>query len=152
MRSHERFLVDLDGSVWSAASRVVFGMGVVPVMRALWGGGDSIWITIASFIGVLVALRIGFALLRRFLPFSAEAKEIWAARRNVSKQHDSYFWQKLFWMGLGMLPHSVVGEGLRTGEMALLLVCLVGGGAGLFCWRRARELSSAMLPKPRSAE
>jgi hypothetical protein len=42
--------------------------------------------------------------LRKVLPFSAEAKQIWSDRRQVAKLHDSYQWQKLFWVALGLLP------------------------------------------------
>jgi hypothetical protein len=67
---------------------------------------------------------------------SVEAKKLWAERRNIGKQHDSYQWQKLFWIGLGLLPYAVAGDGLRTGQLAMMLICLVGGGAGLLFWRR----------------
>jgi hypothetical protein len=52
MNSLERFLVRLDSGIWSAISRVVLGF------RALSGGRDRLWITLALFFGLLIALRV----------------------------------------------------------------------------------------------
>ena len=146
MKSLERFLISLDSWPWSAVSRVALGLGIPPVFRVLSGGRDSVWISLALFIGLLVALRVVPAVLRHVLPFSVEAKEIWAERRNIAKLHDSYQWQKLFWIGLGLLPYAVIGDGLRNGELVVTLFCLIGGGAGLFFWRRVNEgLTAAAL-------
>jgi len=136
MKSLERFLITLDSAPWGAFARVALGLGIPPVFRVLSGGRDSVWTSLALFIGLLVALRIVPTVLRHTLPFSAEAKEVWAARRNIAKLYDSYQWQKLFWIGLGLLPYAVIGNGLRNGELAVTFICLIGGGAGLFFWRR----------------
>ena len=136
MKSLERFLITLDSAPWGALARVALGLSIPPVFRVLSGGRDSVWTSLALFIGLLVALRIVPTVLRHTLPFSAEAKEVWAARRNIAKLYDSYQWQKLFWIGLGLLPYAVIGNGLRNGELAVTFICLIGGGAGLFFWRR----------------
>ena len=138
MSSLERFLVRLDSGIWGAISRVVLGLAMLPAFRALSGGRDRIWITLALFFGLLIALRVAPAMLRRALPFSDEAKKIWAERRNIAKQHDSYQWQKLFWIGLGLLPYVIIGDGLKNGELVVTFICLIGGGAGLLLWRRHR--------------
>ena len=44
----------------------------------------------------------------------------------------------LFWLGLGIIPYAFIGDGLRTGELAVMLVCLVGGGAALFVWQKVK--------------
>src|SRR5262245_24255897 len=98
MKVLERFLIDLDSGPWSAMSRVALGLAILPMFRALSGAGHSIWASVALFIALLVAVRVVPAVLRRLLPFSVEAKEIWAERRNIAKQYDSYQWQKLFWI------------------------------------------------------
>jgi hypothetical protein len=139
MRALERVLVSIDSSPWSAISRVALGLGIPPVLRVLPGGGNRVWIALALLAGLLVVLRLVPVVLRRVLPFSLEAKEIWAERRNIAKQHDSYQWQKLFWIGLGLLPYAFVGDGLRGGELALTGICLLGGGAGLLFWSRERS-------------
>jgi len=41
------------------------------------------------FIGLLVALRVGPAVLRMVLPFSRETKDIWFRRRQIAKRYDS---------------------------------------------------------------
>jgi len=143
MRSLERFLINLDNWPWSAIHRVALGLAIPPVFRALSGSRDSVWISLGLFIGLLVLLRLGPAVLRHALPFSVEAKQMWAARRNIAKLHDSYQWQKLFWIGLGLLPYAIIGDGLRHGELAVTLICLIGGSAGLFFWHRADAEISA---------
>jgi hypothetical protein len=104
MQHLERFLVDLDSGPSSAVSRVALGLCILPAFRALSGGADRIWIDLALFLALLIGLRVGPAVLRKVLPFSAEAKQIWSDRRQVAKLHDSYQWQKLFWVALGLLP------------------------------------------------
>src|SRR5260370_908052 len=143
MKFLERFLVGLDSGPWSAISRVALGLCIPPVFRALSGGRDLVWLSLALFLGLLFLLRVVPAVLRRALPFSAEAKEIWRERRNIAKLHDSYQWQKLFWIGLGLLPYAVIGDGLRNGELVVTFFCLIAGGAGLLFWRRVNAARSA---------
>jgi hypothetical protein len=142
MRRCEQILVDLDSSPWSAVSRVALGLGMLPAFRALSGGNDRTLIFLVLFVGLLAALRLVPAVLRHTLPFSTEAKTIWAERRNIAKQYDSYQWRKLFWIGLGLLPYAVIGGGLRNGEFVVTLFCLVCGGAGLLLWRRSKPAHS----------
>jgi hypothetical protein len=138
MQLLERFLVRLDSGPWSAVSRVVLGFALAPVFHAIAGGHDEVWIALALFVALLIGLRVGPALLRAVLPFSAEAKAIWFQRRQIAKQHDSYQWQKLFWIGLGLLAFAVIGGGLRAGEQVITAFCLIGGVAGLLLWRRSK--------------
>jgi hypothetical protein len=137
MKSLEQFLVRLDSGPWSAAFRAALGFCVPEVLRLLSGGRDQIWLSLVLFMGLLVALRVGPAILRMILPFSREAKEIWFQRRQIAKLHDSYQWQKLLWIGIGMLVFAATGGGLRAGEQAVMLLCLVGGAAGLLIWYRS---------------
>jgi hypothetical protein len=136
MRLLERLLVGLDSGPWAAIARVALGFGIPPVFHALSGGRESEWISLTLFLGLLVALRVLPAALRRALPFSDEAKATWRERRNIAKLYDSYQWQKLFWIGLGLLPYVVIGDGLRNGELVVAFICLIGGGAGLLLWHR----------------
>ncbi len=114
-RAFEQLLIDLDSDGWSSISRVALGLAILPAFRALSGGNNRPLTFAALFLGVLVALRVVPAVLRRILPFSAEAKAIWAERRNIARQYDSYQWQKLFWIGLGLLPYAFIGRGLGEG-------------------------------------
>jgi hypothetical protein len=132
MKSLELFLINLESRPWSAISRIALGF----VFGALTGSYDRVSVHLALFIGLLLALRVIPLVLRRVLPFSAEAKQIWAERRNIAKRHDSYQWQKLFWIGLGQLLYAVIGDGPRNGELVVTLICMIGGSAGLLFWRR----------------
>ena len=135
MNSIEEFLVGLDRWPWGAICRVVLGCSIPPIFRMM-GDTNRVWTALILFIVLLIALREVPAVLRRVLPFSAEVKNIWAERRNTAKAHDSYQWQKLFWIGLGLLSYSIIAGGLRNGEWVLTCICLIGGGAGLPFWYR----------------
>jgi len=138
MKSLEQFLLRLDSGPWSVASRAALGFCIPPAFRAVSGGVDQIWITLTLFIALLIALRVGPALLRAVLPFSTEAKGIWFQRRQIAKLHDSYQWQKLFWIGLGLMAFAAIGGGLRSGEQVLMAICLLGGAAGVLLWQRSK--------------
>ena len=138
MKVLEQFLLRLDSGPWSVASRVVLGFCIPPIFPALTGGLDQIWITLTLFVALLIALRVVPALSRAVLPFSTEAKGIWFQRRQIAKLHDSYQWQKLFWIGLGLMAFAAIGGGLRTGEQVLMTICLLGGAAGLLLWQRSK--------------
>lgn len=146
MKSAERILVVLDSWPWSAASRIALGLLIPPLFHALSGDGDSIWVTLALFIGLLAALRIVPAVLRHALPFSADAQAIWVTRRDIAREHDCYQWQKLFWIGLGLLLYALIGGGLTNGELVLASICLIGGGVGLLFWQRVNATRSASKP------
>jgi hypothetical protein len=136
MRPLEKFLLSIDNPPLNAVSRAILGFVLGSVFRAFSGHPDESWIVVGMFFGSLLALRIGPAVARRVLPFSPEARHLWAERRSLSKQYDSYQWQKLFWIGLGMLPYSVIDGGPRIGALAVTAFCLIGGCAGLVVWRR----------------
>ena len=133
----EQLLVRFDSGAWGAAYRMVLGFCIPEALRLLSGGRDQVWLSLALFMGLLVALRVGPAILRMILPFSREAKDIWFQRRQIAKLHDSYQWQKLFWIGLGILVFAATGGGLRAGEQVVMLLCLAGGAAGLLIWHRS---------------
>jgi hypothetical protein len=133
-KSFERLLIGADTGLWGAVVRIALGLAMAPLFHALGEGLDTIWSFLVFFIGVLVGLRVVPALLRRALPFSAEAKAIWAERRAIAKQYDSYQWRKLFWLGLGLLPHALIAHG--KGELVVTIFCLIGGSMGLIVWRR----------------
>lgn len=142
IRSLERFLVGFDAWPWSAISRVGFGLALPPLFRALSGNYDSVWLYLALFVVALVALRLVPAVLRLALPFTVEARKIWAERRTLAKRYDSYQWQKLFWIGLGLFLYVIIAGNARNGETVLATICLIGGGVGLLMWRKANDMRS----------
>ena len=77
MNSIERFLLALDSPPWGAICRILLGLAILPGFRALSGGSDAIWVTVILFVALLMALRVGPAVLRRILPFSNEARNLW---------------------------------------------------------------------------
>ena len=107
MQHLEKYLVELDSGPSSAVSRVTLGLCIPPAFRALSGAQDQIWIDLALFLALLIGLRVGPAVLRKLLPFSAEARNIWSDRRQIAKVHDSYQWQKLFWIGIGIALYLI---------------------------------------------
>jgi hypothetical protein len=139
MRPFERVLVSLDTWPWSAISRVLIGLCTPLLAHVALGVHNSVWVFPAFFIGILIALRVVPALIRFAVPFSAEAKKIWAQRRAFAKRYDSYQWQKLLWIGLGLLPRVAGAGGAGTGEIIVLVFCLIGGTAGLLIWQTVKD-------------
>ena len=153
MTTFEIFLVEFDEWPLSAIWRVALGF-IFPEFMVLAGNPDSVWSCVGLFLLLLIGLRVGPALLRFALPFSKDVKEMWRKRRFISKEYDSFQWQKLFWIGLGMVPHAVAGAGLGLGGWVLAAFCLVGGGAGLAFWinaqRTMQEMASSVARPNRS--
>jgi len=139
MKSIERIIVAIETPPWDALYKMAIGFLMLPLFHALAGGAAPTWMTFLLFIAVLIALRIIPVIFRRILPFSAEAQDIWRSRRNLSKQYDSYAWQKLFWIGLGLACYDLI-EKVQYGELELTLLCLIAGGAGLVVWHRMRAM------------
>jgi len=142
MGSLERYLVGLETPPWNAIWRFALGLSLPPLFSLMAGTRPPAWAELALFVAVLIALYLVPAALRRLLPFSAEARAIWSARRDVARWHDSYQWRKLFWIGLGLSPYALIG-GLDRGEWLIALVCLIGGGAGLLLWSRMQPIPDA---------
>lgn len=139
MRPFERVLVGLDTWPWSAIGRVLIGLCAPLLAHVALGVHNPVWVFPTFFLGILIALRVVPALIRFSLPFSSEAKKIWAQRRALAKRYDSYQWQKLLWFGLGLLP-LVAGAGeARSGEIVVLVFCLIGGTAGLLIWQTIKD-------------
>jgi hypothetical protein len=137
MTAFERFAVGFDEVPWSAVWRAAVGSTIPPMVTLVAGNGNRTWIAIGLFLALLLLLRIGPLVLRRLVRFSGETLEIWASRRRRSKQYDSYQWQKLFWIGLGMVPSLAISPGAGSADLTIAAACLIGGGAGLFFWLRA---------------
>ena len=138
MDSLGRSLVSLDQGWAGALYRVAIGYLIVPAwssVMATTGQSDSGWSLALFFAGVLLALRVVPAVVRKLLPFSAEVRTIWAERRQMAKRVDSYQWRKLFWIGIG-LGVFALQSGLRLPALlALTSACLLAGAAGLIVWQ-----------------
>ena len=85
----DRFLIGIDEWPWSAVYRVAIGLGIPPTFRLVFGDRPSVWLFLAAFAGLLLALRVVPLVLRRVLSFSAEAQQVWLERRLLARHHDS---------------------------------------------------------------
>jgi len=147
MQTFERALVALDRGPIGALYRVGVGFLIVPAWSYVIGRPESGWSLIAFFVGVLLALRVIPAVLRKVLPFGTAVRTIWADRRQMAKRFDSYQWQKLFWIGIGMALHALQSRQHFPAALALAATCLVAGAFGVLVWRyrvtrrQAREVS-----------
>lgn len=139
MSFYERCLVLLDEYPLSICIRVGIGSSLPFVLRQMCNDKQPVWCTTGLFLGILFMLRLGPAVSRRLLPFSTEAHLIWAERRQLAKRFDSYQWQKLFWMGIGMAGYAMISGNVGNAIGMLIAFCLIGGGLGVLRWIRMSE-------------
>lgn len=120
---------------WDKALQLTIGYLSVFAWSRLIGDRGPSWTLFPFFLLVLLAVRVVPLVVRRLLPFSESVRAQWAERRALAKRFDSYQWQKLFWIGLGVALHVRSAE--RSGALlALMLICLASGGVGLAVWQR----------------
>jgi hypothetical protein len=143
MRFAETLLVGLDEGAVGALFRAAIGFAISPAVAAVMGRAAGDWALVPGVAMIVILLRLVPLVIRRLVPFSSRAQEIWRNRRQTAKRYDSYQWQKLFWMGAGMALYSAVGDALRVPDMAVSAICVVAGGVGLARWR-------AVAPRRRS--
>ena len=97
--------------------------------------------------GVLLALRVVPAVLRKILPLSGAARTILAERRQMSKRFDSYQWRKLFWIGIGLATFALQSGRRFPALLILTFACVLAGAVGVMTWRyrvrrqQAREVA-----------
>jgi len=130
----EHLFISLDSWPGSAAYRAAIGFAAIALFRTFFGPQASLATELACFAILLAALRVLPALMRKALPFSQQAKQIWRERRFTARRFDCYQWQKLFWFGCGMLAFTLTGQALSSAEAALALTCVACGAVGLFLW------------------
>jgi hypothetical protein len=146
MGTVDEFLLDLDEGVFGALYRVAIGFLTLPAMWLLLGSDGSDWTLVPFLLAILILLRVGPAVLRKLLPFSAELREAWSVRRRIAKLYDSYQWRKLLWIGAGLALYVVVSGHYLPVSIALALFCLVTGAAATVRWRAVA--ADSRYPKP----
>lgn len=127
--------VKLTQPPWFALYLVPAGFTVFAVFDRAFGVTGSPWALAAVFFGVLLTLRFGTAIVRRFLPVSRAVKRAWFETRLLAKRHDCYQWQKLLWVGLGILLYAGLHAGGHPAPVVLGVACLAAGGAATARWR-----------------
>lgn len=142
----ERLLLKLDEGAFGALYRSFLGFTIIPAYDFLFGNSGSGWMIIPFLLVVLFGLRVGLAVVRKFVSVPADVAEIWAVRRRTAKYYDSYQWRKLTWIGVGLGFYLALSGDYRAINVALTLFCLFSGIAGMLIWRRV-ALDEA-LPKP----
>ncbi len=135
LTASEKLLLALDSFPLGAIWRVAVGFATFPFLEYLFGPRNSALLTAAGLLGVLLLLRILPALVRKLLPFSTEVKQVWLDRRSIGKRYDSYQWQKLFWIGIGLSLYIVQSHNFSTDRIAIASACVVFGAAGMARWR-----------------
>src|ERR1700682_6014660 len=127
MHPAEKLLVSLTTPPWCAVYLVPVGFLIFPVYHFFFGNSRSASALAVVFFGVLLVLRFGPALGRRFIPVSKAVQEGWFRNRLLAKRYDSYQWQKLFWIGWGIFVYAAFFSGLRGMPVALAAVCVAMG-------------------------
>jgi hypothetical protein len=135
MRLLENILMRIEQRPWGAIYRVVIGICFLEAFCLMYGADGPPAALVIFFLATLGSLRAVPALLRWLLPFSAEAKIVWRRRRMLAKRYDSFQWQKLFWIGLGIGFDVVLTARYKTSLVGLAVACVALGFVGLAIWR-----------------
>jgi len=148
LRPVEELMISLTTQPWCAIYLVPTGFVVFPIFCLLFGETGAVWELATVFCGVLLVVRFGTAIVRRFLPISDNVRQGWYRNRVIAKRYDSYQWQKLFWVGLGIFAYAVGWGGLRPAPMALAAACMIVGGIAAAVWRKTRlTIEESSSPK-----
>jgi hypothetical protein len=142
----DKLLLHLDEGPFGAFYRVLIGFTTIPAMRLLLGSDGPDWTLVSFLLSVLLLLRVGLAIVRKVVPFSAELREAWSVRRRTAKLYDSYQWRKLMWIGLGLALYVVVAGRYWPVQIALSMFCLITGAIGTVRWRAVA--ADSKFPKP----
>jgi LPXTG-motif cell wall-anchored protein len=145
----DRLFVALDESPLAQLSRLAFGSAVVPLWARLARDEAADWTLVLFFLGALAMLRVVPLAVRMAIPFGDATKTIWAERRQLAKRYDCYQWQKMLWIGLGMLATAVVTGERSAVVLSLAAVCVLSGAAGSIVWRRRNTPGAAAGANPR---
>ncbi len=132
---------------WCAAYLIPTGWLVFPVVQLASGTSDSPWAVGAVLLCLLLGLRLGTALVRPQMPFSPAVQTAWAESRTLCKRYDSYQWQKLLWVGLGICLYAASSARWQTLTIVLAAACLGLGGLGAVVWQRTQKTDSQRIAR-----
>lgn len=132
----KKILLLMTGSFSEGVVRFAIGLAIVPFLTLVLHSDVSFLAVLSSLLIVLFLLRVVPAVVRRLIPFSHEVQTLWCERRQIAKRHDSYQWQKMFWLGAGLLVYSVLSSSLTSGPGVIAASLLLVGSIGLVRWSR----------------
>ena len=122
------------------------GVAVGILLSRLFGEALSVGNAVFTIIGAMVFVRAGGFILRRILPVSKSVRNEWTHARTLGKRFDSFQWQKLLWIGAGLLLSSVIPlPGPVALRVACGAVCVFLGAIATFIWRRAAVENRALI-------
>jgi hypothetical protein len=131
----ERMILSIDDGAFGALYRTAIGFATLPAISLLLGRDHADWVIVPFLLAILLLLRIIPAIIRKLLPFSGAARDIWTARRRVAKRHDSYQWRKLTWIAVGLSLYTAISGQISAARIILCAVCLLAGLAAELKWR-----------------
>jgi hypothetical protein len=77
----------------------------------------------------------------------------WAERRQLALRFDSYQWQKLFWLGLGLAVYLLLSGRGPAEALALTVLSLIVGALGLLRWTwQLRQIARRTTPRQVEAQ
>jgi hypothetical protein len=144
MKPIERLLLCLEMRPCDMLYRAVIGFGIVMPLSRLWrkNGAASEWVLVLALTAVLLVLRAVPAVVRKVVPFSRTAQDVWRRRRDMAKFYDSYQWRKLLGFGTGLALGTVFSGRFSSAAVTVPFVCIMCGTAGAVRWRAiSREAS-----------
>jgi hypothetical protein len=133
--SLEKLLVGIDAWPFDALHRAAIGFVTLPLMSRVCGDDCSGWMLVPFLLGIFSMLRVVPAIVRKVVPFSDAVRRVWTERRRLAKRHDSYQWQKLFWIGAGLASYTVFSGRVSAARIVVSTTCLLAGALGLARWR-----------------
>ena len=138
----ESLVSQLDVGVFGAAWRAGLGFLLLPLLSRLAPGVGPGQGTVA-FLAMLFGIKVAAAVARRLVPVGQQARDLWAARRNLATNFDSYQWRKLVWFGLGVLAAQATGVSPAPWAWGLGAACVLSGLGGEIAWRRHETARTA---------
>jgi hypothetical protein len=145
MKSLERLLVGLETPPWEILYRAALGYGALLVASNFSKRDRAVseWVLVPVLLAIFAALRVAPLIVRKLVPFSKSAQDVWVQRRGKAKRYDSYQWRKLLGFGIGLAVGTIISGWFSPSRILVSSFCLIGGVAGTIRWRATAKLIDA---------